>query len=89
MGGESKLRSGGAKGKYMSVNNPVGAIPARTPILIKMRNAMMKIYMDLSEEEMESLQAEIQSITEINCDYKIYDIAQMLKGCVDTAVNGF
>lgn len=72
----------------MSKNNPIGNIPTKRPILNRMKDAVMEIYQDLSEEEMKSLQAEIQSVTETNCDYKIYDIAQMLKGCVDTAVNG-
>lgn len=60
----------------------------KRPILNRMRNAVMQIYMSLSEEEMKSLQAEIEFVTETNCDYKIYDIAHMLKSCVDTAVNG-
>lgn len=72
----------------MSKNNPVGNIPTKMPILNRMKSAVMDIYMGLSEEEMKALQAEIQSVTETNCDYKIYDIAKMLKGCVDTAVNG-
>lgn len=72
----------------MSKSNSVGTIPTKRPILSRMRDAVMEIYMDLSEEEMKSLQAEIQSVTETNCDYKIYDIAKMLKSCVDTAVNG-
>lgn len=68
--------------------NIQGTIPEKMPILNRMRNAVMQVYMELSEEEMKSLQAEIRSVTETNCDYKIYDIAQMLKGCVDTAVEG-
>ena len=72
----------------MSKNNPVGNIPKKRPILNRMKNAVMEIYLDLSEEEMKSLQEEIQSVTETNCDYKIYDIAKMMKDCVDTAVNG-
>lgn len=72
----------------MSKNNPVGNIPKKRPILNRMKNAVMEIYLDLSEEEMKSLQEEIQSVTETNCDYKMYDIAKMMKGCVDTAVNG-
>lgn len=72
----------------MSRNNPVGNIPAKRPILNSMKNALMEIYMDLSEAEMKSLQSEIQSVTETNCDYKIYDIANILKDCVNTAVNG-
>lgn len=78
---------GGLKGKRMSKNNPVGNISKKRPILNRMKNAVMEIYLDLSEEEMKSLQEEIQSVTETNCDYKIYDIAKMLKGCVDIAVN--
>ena len=35
----------------MSKNNPVGTIPVEMPILTRMRNAMMGIYMELSEEE--------------------------------------
>lgn len=72
----------------MSKNNAVGTIPTKRPILSRMRDAVMEIYLDLSDDEMKSLQAEIQSVTETNCDYKIYDIAKMLKGCVDTDVNG-
>lgn len=72
----------------MSKNNSVGTIPTKMPILNRMKNAVMDIYMGLSEDEMKSLQAEIQSVTETNCDYKIYDLAKMLKGCVDIAVNG-
>lgn len=71
----------------MSKNNPVGNIPTKRPILNRMKDAVMKIYLDLSEEEMKSLQVEIQSVTETNCDYKIYDIAKMFKGLVGTKVN--
>ncbi|WP_297642773.1 hypothetical protein [uncultured Bacteroides sp.] len=72
----------------MSKKNQAGNIPAKMPILNRMKDAVMEIYLELSEKEMKSLQAEIQSVTETNCDYKIYDIANMLKDCVDTAVNG-
>lgn len=72
----------------MSKNNPVGNIPKKRPILNRMKNAVMEICLDLSEEEMKSLQKEIQSVTETNCDYKIYYISKMLKTYVDTAVNG-
>ena len=72
----------------MSKNNPVGNIPTQRPILNRMKDTLMQIYLNLSKEEMKSLQAEIQSVTETNCDYKIYDIEYMLKGCVDTAVDG-
>lgn len=72
----------------MSKNNPVGNIPIETPILTRMENAVMKIYMGLSEEEMKSLQAEIQSVTGSNCNYIVYDIAQMMKYDIDTALKG-
>lgn len=65
----------------------MGKISESRPILNRMKNAVMDIYMGLSEDEMRALQVEINSVTETNCDYKIYDIARMLKGCVDTAVN--
>ncbi|MBD5463968.1 MAG: hypothetical protein HDR24_13100 [Lachnospiraceae bacterium] len=72
----------------MSKNNPVGSVPIAMPILNRMKEAVMQIYMNLSEEEMKNLQAEIKSVTETNCSYRIYDIAQMMKDSVDTAVNG-
>ena len=59
----------------MSKNNPVGTIPVEMPILTRMRNAMMGIYMELSEEEEKSLQTEIESVTESNCDWMIYDLS--------------
>lgn len=74
------------EGKVMSKNNSVRVITPELPILNRMRDAVMEIYMDLSEKEMRSLQAEILSVTETNCDYKIYEIAQMLKSSVDVAV---
>lgn len=72
----------------MSKNNPGGKIPTKMPILNRMKNAIMEICMELSKEELKSLQAEIQSVTETNCDYKIYDIAKMLKNYVDIMVDG-
>lgn len=72
----------------MRKNNEVGVIAIETPILARMREAVIQIYMDLSEEEMKCLQTEIQSVTETNCDYKIYEIARMMEPSVDTAVNG-
>lgn len=68
--------------------NIKGTIPEKMPILNRMKNAVMQVYMELSEEEMKSLQAEIRSVTETNCDYKVYYIAQMMRNCVDTAVGG-
>ena len=67
----------------MSKNNPVGTIPVEMPILTRMRNAMMGIYMELSEEEEKSLQTEIESVTESNCDWTIYDIAQIFKDYIE------
>ncbi len=67
----------------MSKNNPVGTIPVEMPILTRMRNAMMGIYMELSEEEEKSLQTEIESVTESNCDWMIYDIAQIFKDYIE------
>ena len=72
----------------MSKKSRVGNIPTEMPILSRMRDAVMEICLDLSEEEMKSQQSEIQSVTETNCDYKIYDIANMLKNHVDTVING-
>ncbi|MDE5696591.1 MAG: hypothetical protein K2I96_04140 [Lachnospiraceae bacterium] len=63
-------------------------IAVETPILRQMEQAIVQIYLDLSMDEMKDLQAEIQSVTESNCDFKVYDIAQMMKGYVDTAING-
>ena len=67
----------------MSKNNTVGTIPVEMPILTRMRNAMMGIYMELSEEEEKSLQTEIESVTESNCDWMIYDIAQIFKDYIE------
>ena len=67
----------------MSKNNPVGTIPVEMPILTSMRNAMMGIYMELSEEEEKSLQTEIESVTESNCYWMIYDIAQIFKDYIE------
>ena len=67
----------------MSKNNPVGTIPVEMPILTRMRNAMMGIYMELSEEEEKSLQTEIESVTESNCEWMIYDIAQIFKDYIE------
>lgn len=64
----------------MSKNNPVGDIPISTPILRRMNIEIMRIYSGLTEGEMKSLQDEIQSVTETNCNYIIYGIAQILKG---------
>ncbi len=63
-------------------------IAVETPILSQMEQAIVQIYLDLSMDEMKSLQAEIQSVTKSNCDFKVYDIAQMMKEYVDTAING-
>lgn len=67
----------------MSKNNPVGTIPVEMPILTHMRNTIMDIYMELSEEEEKSLQTEIESVTESNCDWMIYDIAQIFKDYIE------
>lgn len=72
----------------MSVNNPVGNIPIETPILRRMNNEIYNIIHNLTDGEMKLLQTEINSVTETNCDYKVYDIAQMLKSYVNAAVNG-
>ena len=85
---KSPSRIQGEERNDMRRNNPAGKIPTKRPILNRMKDAVMEIYLGLSEEEMKSLQAEIRSATETNCDYKIYDIAQMLKNSVDISVNG-
>lgn len=72
----------------MSKNNPVGNIPISTPILRKMNIEIMRIYTGLSEQEKKHLQYEIQSVTETNCDYMIYDIAQLMKDYVKTSLEG-
>ncbi len=72
----------------MSVNNPVGDIPIATPMLGRVLDAAWTAYSNMTENEVRALEKEIKSVTETNCDYKIYDIAQMLKSSVDIAVNG-
>lgn len=72
----------------MRKHNDICTVQISTPILNRMNKEIMQIYMGLSDGEMKCLQEEIQSVTETNCDYIIYDIAQMMKDYVKTAVNG-
>lgn len=66
----------------MSKNNQVETTGVEVPILTRMRDAVTDIYMELSEEE-KSLQTEIESVTESNCDWMIYDIAQIFKDYIE------
>lgn len=68
----------------MSVNNPVGNIPIETPILRRIKIEIYHIIHGLTGDEMKLLQEEMQSVTETNCNYKIYDLAQLLKDYADT-----
>lgn len=72
----------------MNKHNDAGTVAISTPILNRMNKEIMRIYMGLSDGEMKCLHEEIKSVTETNCDYIIYDIAQMMKDYVNTAVNG-
>lgn len=84
-GGRFKVLQEFNKGEEenMSKNNPVGTIPVEIPILTRMRDTIMNIYIELSKEEEKSLQTEIESVTESNCDWVIYDIAQILKDYIE------
>ncbi|MCM1200239.1 MAG: hypothetical protein NC548_31310 [Lachnospiraceae bacterium] len=72
----------------MNNNNPVGNIPIETPILRQINVEIYNILHHLTADEKKMLQKEINSVTEENCDYKIYDIAQMLKDYASMPFNG-
>lgn len=67
----------------MSKNNPVGNIPKKHPMLSRILQAAMDVYRGMDDKEVIELQKEIQSVTETNCSYKIYDIAKMMRHEVD------
>lgn len=67
----------------MSVNNPVGTIPISTPILERMRRGIMRVYRELTEEEIKDLNKEIKSVTEMNCNAYIKAVADMFADDVD------
>lgn len=72
----------------MSVNNPVGNIPIETPMLRRLNVEFYNIIHNLTADEKKLLQEEINSVTETNCDYNLYDIAQMLKDYANMPFNG-
>ena len=72
----------------MSKNNPVGNIPIATPMLKKILRDAMHTYYNMTTSEKKALDAEIKSVTETNCDYMVYDMAQMLKHCVSADIDG-
>lgn len=73
----------------MSKNNPVGDIPIEHPMLSKILQAAMKIYLDMPKEEVKALDKEIKSVTETNCSSDIYDIAKMLEYRVDCCCRNY
>lgn len=61
----------------MSRNNPVGNIPIETPMLKRIFQSAWKTYKGMTESEVKALDKEIRSVTEINCNSNIYDIAKI------------
>lgn len=68
----------------MSVNNPVGNIPIKTPMLERILKSVMDTYISMTVNETKALNEEIKSVTETNCSSDIYDIAKMLEDRVDS-----
>lgn len=73
----------------MSINNPVGNIPIKTPILLRMKKALDGVYLSLSEKEMIELDNEIKSVNEQNCNCAIKEIADMYACVVDGYVKRY
>lgn len=73
----------------MSKNNPVGNLPIEHPMLSKILQSAMKVYLDMPKEEVRALDKEIKSVTETNCSSDIYDIAKMLEYRVERCCRNF
>ncbi len=63
----------------MSKKNPVGSIPIATPMLHRIVSAAMGVYLGMTEKEVKALDQEIKSVSDINCNSDIYDMAKMLE----------
>lgn len=63
----------------MSRNNPVGHIPIKTPMLSRILHVAMGVYRGMDDNEVKALNEEIKSVTETNCNHRIYDIAKVME----------
>ena len=73
----------------MSINNPVGNIPIKTPLLNKMLNASNAVYETMSDDEVLELDKEIKSLTNSNCRAEIKEFAEIYANRVDAYVRRY
>ena len=63
----------------MSKNNPVGSISEHFPMLNRLEQALMNEYLEMTDSEILTLNAEIQKVTETNCSHTKYNIAKSME----------
>lgn len=66
----------------MSINNPVGSISEKFPMLNRLEKALMDEYLKMTDDEIVELSKEIGMATKSNCSCTKYDIAKSLKDIV-------